>query len=318
MNIEYLYYFAEAARQGSISGAAHSYNISQQGLSRAIQCIENGYGIALFERKGNSISLTKAGEVFLEEAEGVIAAHNHLQESISCYAPKRTAWDCRINILMTLNVAFNVWPPLSKNLQQAFPNSLFSIQELHHDQIASKLCLYPSESTFALMSIPETIKGTFSALPLEMEPIMDVRLMAKVGKNSAYAQRETVSARDLQQAPLVMHDDPVLEKMLLFLTGSNSDELESTLLRTNSYDIMADGLKQFNAIGFSNTFCFHYNRTPDIAILPLEKSIRTPIYFVYNKAATDDSSEILKIKDFLLKTVELDFPLVRYKQEDDS
>jgi len=62
MELRHLRYFAAIARHLSFSRAAEELHVSQPPLSRQIQEMEKELGVALFDRKGKRIELTKAGE----------------------------------------------------------------------------------------------------------------------------------------------------------------------------------------------------------------------------------------------------------------
>ncbi len=68
MRIEYLEYFLEVAQTGSISRTAKKFYISQQGLSRIIQTIEQQFEIQLFDRNNNILQLTGEGRQFVERS----------------------------------------------------------------------------------------------------------------------------------------------------------------------------------------------------------------------------------------------------------
>ena len=66
MNTKQLQYVQTLARIGSFSGAAAELGISQPSLSQYVKKIEQELGVELFRRTGNQLSLTAAGEVYLE------------------------------------------------------------------------------------------------------------------------------------------------------------------------------------------------------------------------------------------------------------
>ena len=60
--------FCEAARHGSISGAAKALGLSQPGVSLQVRALEEEFGVVLFERRGPRIALTQVGERLYESA----------------------------------------------------------------------------------------------------------------------------------------------------------------------------------------------------------------------------------------------------------
>ena len=61
--IDYRYeVFLAVASKNSFSKAAQDLFVSQPSISKQIKLLEEEVGVALFERNGNSISLTVSGE----------------------------------------------------------------------------------------------------------------------------------------------------------------------------------------------------------------------------------------------------------------
>ena len=58
MTIRHLEIYSEVCKQGSITRAAESLNMAQPAVSRAIQELENYFGILLFERMNRKLYIT--------------------------------------------------------------------------------------------------------------------------------------------------------------------------------------------------------------------------------------------------------------------
>ena len=79
MDIRQMRYFMEICRLGSVSRAAESMFVSQQGLSSSIRRLEQELDCALFYRKGNSLVLTENGQYFLDNSIEIVNAFDKLQ-----------------------------------------------------------------------------------------------------------------------------------------------------------------------------------------------------------------------------------------------
>ena len=83
MQTEYVRYFVDAAKSGSITLAAERHFMSPQGVSRAIAALEKELGSPLFVRTNNAISLTRAGIDFLSYAEKLVEVEDAAAASLT-------------------------------------------------------------------------------------------------------------------------------------------------------------------------------------------------------------------------------------------
>lgn len=81
MNIQQLRCAIEVWRCGSISKAADRLYMNQPNLSRLIRGLEEEFNITLFSRTASGVEITHEGEVFLTEAEGVIARTDEFEHA---------------------------------------------------------------------------------------------------------------------------------------------------------------------------------------------------------------------------------------------
>jgi DNA-binding transcriptional LysR family regulator len=70
----HLAYFVAVAEEGQITGAARRLHIAQPALSQAIARLEDDIGVALLERHPRGVTLTPAGEAFLDKARAAVLA----------------------------------------------------------------------------------------------------------------------------------------------------------------------------------------------------------------------------------------------------
>jgi DNA-binding transcriptional LysR family regulator len=65
--------FLAVARHENVSKAAAELSLSQSAASAALQALERNYGVSLFERQGNKLSLNPVGHSLRKEAETLYA-----------------------------------------------------------------------------------------------------------------------------------------------------------------------------------------------------------------------------------------------------
>ncbi|HEX2547392.1 MAG TPA: LysR substrate-binding domain-containing protein [Ramlibacter sp.] len=81
MELRQLRYFVEVADALSFTKAAQKLHVSQPPISRQIARLEQEVGTALLLRTKQSVALTEAGRVFLEQARITLASAQHAMES---------------------------------------------------------------------------------------------------------------------------------------------------------------------------------------------------------------------------------------------
>lgn len=82
MTLQQLMSFISVAQTKNFSTSAKLLYLSQPTLSNQIKALEKEIGYELFSRLNNGIVLTEAGEVFLEEAQYIIAHYEKIKKKL--------------------------------------------------------------------------------------------------------------------------------------------------------------------------------------------------------------------------------------------
>jgi DNA-binding transcriptional LysR family regulator len=67
-------YVVAVAKERSFSRAAETLNVAQQAISQQIRQVEDSLGVRLFERSNRGVTITAAGEAFVQEARRTLNA----------------------------------------------------------------------------------------------------------------------------------------------------------------------------------------------------------------------------------------------------
>ena len=82
MTERHIEYVLTIAREGSITAASRKLYVSQPSLSQTIRLIERNLGAEIFNRRTEPISITPAGEKYIEAAQKVLAIEEALRQEI--------------------------------------------------------------------------------------------------------------------------------------------------------------------------------------------------------------------------------------------
>lgn len=82
MNEKHIQYVLTIAQEGSFTAASRKLYVSQSSLSQTIKLIERDLGAPIFDRNTTPVSLTFAGQKYVEAAQKVVDIRRSLQEEI--------------------------------------------------------------------------------------------------------------------------------------------------------------------------------------------------------------------------------------------
>ena len=86
MNLQQLYYFRKLAEVQHYTEAAKALYITQPSLSDSISSLESELSVALFQKKGRGIELTKYGQEFYQYVNQALGSpgawHCHYERKI--------------------------------------------------------------------------------------------------------------------------------------------------------------------------------------------------------------------------------------------
>lgn len=126
-NRDHLRYFVTVADEGQITQAARRLFIAQPALSQAISQLEAELGLRLLERHARGVTLTDAGEAFLEKARAAVDSESEVRRTAESLARAERG---------ILKVGFIGPPPtitateLITSLAQAHPDAHLSFRDL--------------------------------------------------------------------------------------------------------------------------------------------------------------------------------------------
>ncbi|PNU24578.1 LysR family transcriptional regulator [Bacillus stratosphericus] len=126
MELRQLRYFVEVADREHVSEAAENLHVAQSAISRQIANLEEELGVALFEREGRNIKLTKIGRQFLDHVRTALKAIDYAKEQIDEYLDPHKG---TVNIGFPTSLASQVLPSVISAFKQEYPEVDFLLRQ---------------------------------------------------------------------------------------------------------------------------------------------------------------------------------------------
>ena len=83
MNIKHAQYMLTVMQEGSITAAAKKLLISQPSLSQTVKAVEDELGLPIFDRRAKRLTLTYAGQRYVESMREIMTAERNFLSEIA-------------------------------------------------------------------------------------------------------------------------------------------------------------------------------------------------------------------------------------------
>lgn len=188
--------FLLVAENLSFSKAAEVLHISQPAVSRHIRELEQRYDISLFERKGNRIYLTGAGERVYHAFKEIAQLYRNLDFEIG---ELHNVQSGEIMVGASSTISQYVIPRVMASFHKRYPHILLHLMSGNSFEMEQQLL--DNRIDVALVENLSTQAG------IRYRDFLHDELIVVAGKNSLYARRGTISKEDLLQIPLVLREE---------------------------------------------------------------------------------------------------------------
>lgn len=166
MNNKQLQYVIQLAEYKNFSQVAQQQNISQPALSKQIIHLENELGVKLFDRSTSPLSLTPAGEYFVQQAEKLLFEQDLLIKTMERY---KSGENGRLVMGVSPFRSLYLMPETVRKIKERFPGLQIILSEYGRVHLLKEL----SEGTydFAIMNLPVD-EASFETIPLEADTMV--------------------------------------------------------------------------------------------------------------------------------------------------
>ena len=204
--------FLSVARNLSFTKASRELFITQPAITKHIQELESLYKTRLFERLGNKISLTPAGELLMEHSERILDDYKRLDYEMHLLH-NECSGELRLGASTTISQY--VLPPFLARFIEKFPHVSLSLLNGNSRDVENALLEHRIDVGM--------VEGIIRLPNLKYSTFQKDELVAVVHTRSKLAKLDEISVYDLYNIPLVLRE-----------RGSGTlDVLETALLSNN-------------------------------------------------------------------------------------
>ncbi|AUT65147.1 MULTISPECIES: LysR substrate-binding domain-containing protein [Paraburkholderia] len=264
MELRHLRYFAALAEQLSFTVAAQKVHVTQSTLSHQIRQLEEELGCRLFEREGRRVTMTEAGELFLERVRNAL---REVDEGVSTvrYAAEEMTGVVRIGATHTFNL--HIIPRCVSLFLDRHPSVRVDVLEMTGDGIAQALLRGD-------LDIGVTYKPN-DALPLRFEPLYTEEMMLAVGLRHPFAKRRFVRVSELHLQRMVLLPRSFSTRVLLDESFRMANAAPVVVAEMNAIAPMIELVRETDIATIVST---HALRREDVKLIPLESPtpVRSP------------------------------------------
>lgn len=183
------------ARNLSFTKASQELFISQPAISKHVQELEKEYNVRLFERLGNKIQLTKAGQLLLDHANKILKNYQKLNYDMNALQ-QNTTGELRIGASTTISQY--VVPEMIAAFHRQFPDVRISMLSGNSREIEDAL-------SSDIIDIG-MVEGVIRQPQLKYTSFMDDELVAIVRSDNTQLTKESISLAELKSIPIVIRE----------------------------------------------------------------------------------------------------------------
>jgi DNA-binding transcriptional LysR family regulator len=198
LNLKQLKAFYYVANHLSFTKAAEELFITQPAVTMQVSSLERQYGVQLFLRGKNELTLSQAGETLLGYAEKVVGIAFEAEQAL--FNIKANPHGI-LRIGTTRTFARYLLAPYILRFHKAFPSVSIQINEGSSQEMAMSLH-YGKNDLAIIARVPyeESFKSTpFPGYPAD-------HLLLVVPPNHTLAKRESIEAKEIIDYPLILRE----------------------------------------------------------------------------------------------------------------
>ncbi len=193
MNIRQLSHFVAVVEEKSVTRAAKRLNIAQPALSISIRKFEEQLGLSLFQRLDRQMLLTQEGKTLLTHAQKIL---RQVDDAKLAMNELKGLMKGEVRLGTPSMMGSYYFPEIIMAFKSCFPNLKMTVVEAGTQDI--RAMIMAGEIDVGV------IRNTDVPKELEVDPLLRSQMVAVVGKQHEYANRQALSFEDFFSQELVM------------------------------------------------------------------------------------------------------------------
>ncbi|HLZ15906.1 MAG TPA: LysR family transcriptional regulator, partial [Cyclobacteriaceae bacterium] len=190
--------FFEVARLGSFTKASQALYISQPAISRHIKELENEYHESLFERKGNSISLTEAGKIVYNALLHAMSIEKQLKYDMSAFHDQYEAKG-ELKLGASTTVALYIIPPILSAFHQKHQHVSISLLNRNSETILQALLAHDIDLGI--------IEGRNKLPRVKSEHFLGDDVVAVCSPKNPVSKKQSLRLKEIIQQPVALREN---------------------------------------------------------------------------------------------------------------
>jgi DNA-binding transcriptional LysR family regulator len=238
MNIDHIECFIFVALTGSFSKAATLLYLSQPTVSLRIKSLETNLNYKLFQRTGNTISLTEEGEIFLPYAKKMLQS---LQDGQQAIQRIHGYLEGELSISSVFGAALYLLPKLVEQFQQIYPKVKLTIFTGHSHQVLDMVLNH--EVSFG-------IAREVNHPQIDRIQVMKDELLLTVYPDHPFHNQKQVTIEDVAKERLILFNRGSLDWNLINGAFSHFHLKNNVIMEVDNIEVVKRMVKQKLGIAF--------------------------------------------------------------------
>lgn len=188
--------FITVAKLKNFRRASEELYFSQPAISAQIKELENYYNAELFERTGNKIRLTDAGELLLPYAQDLVSKFEESRYSVQNAFSKERG---RLKIGTSTLPGVYFMPRIISGFSEAYPKISIDLSVKYSAEIEKDI--FENNIHVGIVGTPE---GVVFSSSLEKIELIEDHLVVVVNRNHRYFSRDSISIEEISREKLIL------------------------------------------------------------------------------------------------------------------